>query len=259
MKTTGIIVALISILIPNLTKAQFEWPNGAKAAVIFTYDDALDCHLDVAVPQLDEYGFKGTFYCTGQSPSLYKRLDEWRKIAQNGHELGNHTLFHPCDGDKFDWVKPVYDLNNYTIEQLLNELKTANTLLKGIDGKNERTFGYTCSNYIAGGKDFTAEIKKLFNAARCDGPIPETMENYKTWKAPSWGVNEPTAENLIKYVNAARQKGTIAVFMFHSVGGGYLNVGAKEHRKLLQYVKNHKNEFYCDSFLEVMNYIKSQE
>jgi len=138
-------------------------------------------------------------------------------------------------------------------------LKTANTLLKGIDGKNERTFGYTCSNYIAGGKDFTAEIKKLFNAARCDGPIPETMENYKTWKAPSWGVNEPTAENLIKYVNAARQKGTIAVFMFHSVGGGYLNVGAKEHRKLLQYVKNHKNEFYCDSFLEVMNYIKSQE
>lgn len=252
------LVLIVFFINMGVANAQFKWPDGAKAAVVFTYDDGLDCHLDVAVPQLDEFGFKGTFYCTGNSQSLYNRTEEWREIAKRGHEIGNHTLFHPCDGEKFDWVKQEYDLNNYSVNQLVAELKTANTLLKAIDGKSERSFGYTCSNYIAGGVDFTDEIQKLFAAARCDGPVPETMDGYKTWKAPSWGVNEPSDEELIAFAEKAKQNGTIAVFMFHSVGGGYLNVGANEHRKLLEYIKNNNNDFYCDTFLEVMKYIKSQ-
>ena len=236
--------------------AQFIWPNGAKAAVCLTYDDALDCQLDVAVPQLDAVGFKGTFFCTGKSPCLYNRLDEWRAIAKNGHELGNHTLFHPCDGERLDWVKPEYDLNHYTPEQLLTELKTANTLLKAIDGNGKRTFGYTCSDVVAGGKNFVDEIKPLFSAARRDGPIPETMNGFDIYQSPSWGVNNPTVEELIAYVEKAKENGTIAVFMFHSVGGGYLNVGAEEHRRLLEYLRENKDDFCCATFGEVMQYIK---
>ena len=249
------VVLLISLFVVTEIQAQFKWPDGKKAAVVFTYDDGLDCHLDVAVPQLDEFGFKGTFFCPGQSTSLYNRMDEWRKIAKNGHEIGNHTLFHPCDGKKGDWVKPEYDLNNYSPEQIVNELRTANTLLKAIDGNENRTFGYTCSDYIAGGVDFTPDVKKLFVAARCDGPVPETMNNYDIFKTPSWGVDSPTAEDLIAYVEKARKNSTIAVFMFHSVGGGYLNVGAEEHHKLLEYIKENEDEFYTGTFMEVMKYI----
>ncbi len=256
MKGFIFLVLIVFMAVSFHGNAQFKWPDGKKAAVVFTYDDGLDCHLDIAVPQLDEFGFKGTFYCTGNSPSLYNRLEEWRKIAENGHELGNHTLFHPCDGKRGDWVKPEYDLTKYTREQIINELRTANTLLKAIDGKTERTFGYTCSDYMAGGIDFTGDIKKMFTAARCDGPVPETMEGYTVFKTPSWGVNSPTAEELIAYVNMAREKGTIAVFMFHSVGGGYLNVGAAEHRKLLEFIKTNEKDFYSASFIEVMKYIQ---
>lgn len=256
MRRFGFVFLMIFMTISVNTNAQFKWPDGKKAAVVFTYDDGLDCHLDVAVPQLDEFGFKGTFYCTGNSQSLYKRLEEWRQIANNGHELGNHTLFHPCDGKRFDWVKPEYDLNSYTTDQLIAELNVANTLLKAIDGKTDRTFGYTCSDYVAGGKDFTGEIEKLFTGARCDGLMPETMQSYNVYKTPSWMAVDPTAGQLIEYVEKAREKGTIAVIMFHSVGGGYLNVGADEHRKLLEFVKNNEKDFYTGTFLEVMNYIK---
>jgi len=256
MKGLLFFTTVLFLFVSSIANAQFKWPNGKKAAVVFTYDDGLDCHLDVAVPQLDEFGFKGTFFCTGNSPSLYNRLEEWRKIVKNGHELGNHTLFHPCDGSRFDWVKPEYDLNKYTHEQIVNELLTANTLLKAIDGNTDRTFGYTCSDFIAGGVNFTDDIKKMFSAARCDGPVPLTMEGYTVFKTPSWGVNSPTADELIAYVNKARVNGTIAVFMFHSVGGGYLNVGAEEHRKLLEYVKENEADFYTGTFLEVMQYIK---
>ena len=47
-----------------------------------------------------------------------------------------------------------FDLNNYTIEQLLAELKTANTLLKAIDGNEKRTFAYTCSDTFMNVMDY---------------------------------------------------------------------------------------------------------
>lgn len=255
---------LLSILFFALSflkqvNAQFKWPGGAKAAVVFTYDDGLDCHLDVAVPQLDEFEFKGTFYCTGNSKSLYNRLEEWREIAKNGHELGNHTLFHPCDGKRFDWVKPEYDLSEYTLDQIIVELQTANTLLKAVDGKTNRTFGYTCSNFVAGGVDFTTNISEMFAAARCDGPVPGNMEDYNIHKTPSWGVNSPSIEDLVAYLKEAKDNGTIAVFMFHSVGGGYLNVGAEEHRALLQYIRDNQQDYYCATFFEVTQYIKQNK
>lgn len=255
MKRIGLI-SLVFLMVSMISNAQFRWPDGKKAAVVFTYDDALDCHLDVAVPQLDQFGFKGTFYCTGNSPALFYRTEEWRKIAQNGHELGNHTLFHPCNGEQFDWVKPEYNLNKYTIEQLIAELKTASTLLKAFDGKKERTFAYTCSNISIGENDFSDQIQPLFTAARADGPVPQTMTGYNIYKAPSWMVENRKAEEMIDYLNEAKAKGTIAVFMFHSVGGGYLNVDAEEHRKLLEYIKKNESDFYTGTFQEVMKYIE---
>jgi sialate O-acetylesterase len=256
------LVSLILLSIPALINAQFKWPNGAKAAVCLTYDDALDGQLDYAIPQLDSFGLKGTFFCTGNSSCLYQRLDEWRKAANNGHELGNHTLFHPCiknrpDGRKFDWVKPEYDLGNYNMVQLFNELKTANTLLKAIDGQESRTYGYTCSDCTVGGVQFADSLKSIFTAARSDGPIPQTMEGYNIFKAPSWTVVDNSAAELISYVNQARDKGTIAIFMFHSVGGGYLNVGSAQHRQLLEYISQHRKDFYCAAFREIMDYIKN--
>jgi len=255
MKYFGFLVLFIFVVCET-TVAQFKWPDGKKAVVVFTYDDGLDCHLDVAVPQLDEFGLKGTFFCTGNSNSLDVRMEDWRAIVKNGHELGNHTLFHPCDGTGQDWVKPEYDLRNYTPEQIVAELKVASTLLKAIDGKDKRTFAFTCGDCFAGDYDFSKEIEKQFVAARLDGPVPGNMNQYDVYKTPSWGVNSPTADELIAYVQQAMDKGTIAIFMFHSVGGGYLNVGAEEHHKLLQFVKEHESELYNGTFMEVEEYIK---
>ena len=256
MRTLLILILTVFAFSSN---AQFKWPNGAKAAVVFTYDDGLDCDLDVVVPQLDEFGLKGTFFCTGNSPSLYNRTEEWRAITKRGHELGNHTLFHPCDGTGQDWVKPEYDLRTYTPEQIVAELKTANTLLKAIDGKTERSYGYTCSHFVANGVDFTDSIKNIFVAARCEGPIPETMDGYKTWKTPSFMSVDPEIDDLIAKVDEAKAKGTIVVFMFHNVGGGYLNTAADVHKQLLQYVSENSDDLYSDSFINVMKYVKENQ
>ena len=39
-----------------------RWHNDATAAVSFTFDDGLQCHRDKALPLLDAFGIKATFY-----------------------------------------------------------------------------------------------------------------------------------------------------------------------------------------------------
>ena len=252
----SVLVSISSIHAQN-DQSIFKWPENYTAAVCLTYDDGLDCHLDVAVPELDSYNLKGTFYCTGFSNSLRNRMEEWRAITLNGHEIGNHTLFHPCNGARFDWVKPEYDLRTYTMTQIRTELLTANTFLTAVDGKNERTFAYTCSDFEVNNISFVDSIRNMFVAARSDGPIPASMDMIDLYFAPSWGVVDPSGTDLINYVKEAREKGTIAIFMFHSVGGGYLNVSREAHKELLAYLKANEDVIWTDTFMNVMKYVRN--
>jgi sialate O-acetylesterase len=82
------------------------------------------------------------------------------------------------------------------------------------------------------------------------------MQDVNLHYTPSWGVNDPTGEELIAYVEEAKAKGTVAIFMFHSVGGGYLNVSAEAHETLLAYLEENREELWTDTFLNVTNYIR---
>src|SRR3954471_1640319 len=105
------------LLLGFAASAQFNqaW-QGKKCAVVLTYDDALNVHLDNAIPVLDSLGLKATFYLSAYLPGCRRRIDDWKKAAAKGCELGNHTLFHPCIGNMSgrEWVKPEVDMSKYT-------------------------------------------------------------------------------------------------------------------------------------------------
>ncbi|QDT00841.1 polysaccharide deacetylase family protein [Adhaeretor mobilis] len=242
-------------------ESHFTWPDGAVAAVCLTYDDGLDCHLDLAAPDLESHGFRGTFYCHGASGSLAKRTDEWRALAKRGHELGNHSLFHPCmgvegNGKKREWIVPEYAMENYTVRRMKDELWVANTLLRAVDGKKERTYGYTCSESDAGGKSFIPEVKKLFPGARGVGPVPNSMAEFDCYYTPSFMVIDHPAADLIAQAEEAARNGTVATLMFHSVGGGHLNVSKEAHREFLGYLKRNRARFYVAPFVDVINWVQ---
>ena len=90
------ILLLAGIVCKNANAQGNATWQGKRCAVVLTYDDALDVDLDNAIPALDSLGLKATFYLSGYSGTLNTRLKEWRAVAAEGHELGNHTLFHPC-------------------------------------------------------------------------------------------------------------------------------------------------------------------
>ena len=261
MKTFAIVILLQILTIQVFSQDTFLWPNKANAAVCLTYDDGLDCHLDTALVDLNHYNLKGSFYCPGKSKSLYLRMDEWRELVDQGHELGNHSLFHPCLKIKegraeFDWIKPEYDLANYTIEQIVAELDVGNTLLKAVDGKSKRTYAYTCGDYVTGEDDFSDKINHLFSGARAAGPMLESMEEAHLYKIPSWCVNEHSGEDMIAFVEQAADKGTVAVIMFHGIGMNNLKVSRKAHRELLSHLAQHPERFWVATFSDMVDYVR---
>ena len=78
MKKIWLAVILFYGILQNAS-AQFNMPwQGKKCAVVLTYDDAINQHLDNAIPLLDSLELKATFYLTGFSTSIQARLNEWK-------------------------------------------------------------------------------------------------------------------------------------------------------------------------------------
>lgn len=248
----------------NLCHAQNEsanW-NGKKCAVVLTYDDALNVHLDKVIPALDSFNFKGTFYLITSVPAVTNRIEEWRTAAKKGHELGNHTLYHPCDGSLpgREWVPKDNDLSTYTVSRAVNEIKSSNQLLKDIDGKSERTFAYPCGDLKIKDTLFYDYVKNDFVAAR------GVQQGYLSAKAVdltnvnTFGESGSTAEQMIAQIEEAEKAGSFIVFLFHGVGGEHpLNVDLEEHQKLLEYLKKRKKDIWVTTMVDLGKYIQKKQ
>jgi len=258
-KTTGGSAAAVS-------GQAFVWPNGARAAVCLTYDDGIDGHVDIVAPDLEAVDLRGSFYVPGGSESLAGRMDQWRAMDRRGHEIGNHSLFHPClrtstEGRVREWLKPEFELEHYTVRRMVAELSLANTLLQAVDGKTKRTYAYVCSDHLAGGEPYVDGIRPLFTAARTGGDsIVADMRTLDIHLVPSWGVSGVDAQEMIDFVNAAADAGTMAVFMFHGVGGGHkLNVSRQAHRILIEYLDAHRERIWTGTFAAVTDHVRAEK
>jgi len=257
---THLLAAGSLLLAAQNTHAQTTsvW-NGKQCAVVLTYDDAIDVDLDNAIPALDSLKLRGTFYLIGSSPVVAKRLPEWRRAAQRGHELGNHALMHPCDGSLpgRGFVTPDNDLSKYTVSRAVAEIRATNTLLQAIDGKTARTFAYPCGDRQIGGVTFYDQLKKDFVAARGVTGGLQTPAQVQLDNVNCYSINGQSAEYMLDLVKKAQQSHTLLVFLFHGVGGGHsLNVDLAAHRQLLRYLKAHEKEIWIAPMVEVAEKIR---
>jgi peptidoglycan/xylan/chitin deacetylase (PgdA/CDA1 family) len=245
--------------------APFLWPNGAKAAVVLSYDDGVDVDLDNVAPDLEAAGLRGTFFVPGHSESLAKRLPEWRALAARGHEIGNHAIFHPClrtvpQGGR-DWVRPEYALESYTVPRMVDELRAANTTLLALDGETVRTLGYNCGDTTAGGQSYVDAARPLFLAARIgEDRIAADVRALDPMLVPSWMVQDVTGEQMIAFVKKAVDAGGLAVFMFHGVGGGHsINISREAHQQLLAWLAANRQTVWTDTFRAVMAHVTAEQ
>ena len=243
----------------SISLSAQDW-NKKQCAVVLTYDDALNIHLDQVVPALDSVGLKGTFYLIASSPAFTNRLEEWKKVATKQHELANHSLFHPCNGSLpgRSFVTPDYNLATYSVRRMTDELKMTNAMLQALDGKKERTFAYPCGDININGVPYLEPVQKDFVAARGVQGEMVKQNNVNLYNVGSYMINGQSGDELIEMVKKAMQTNSMIVFLFHGVGGEHsLNVSLAAHRKLLRYLKANEKKIWNTTFLDAAKYIQA--
>jgi len=226
-----------------------------RAVVSLTFDDALDVHLDRAMPILDAAGLPATFYVNLGSEFFTSRLGDWRSAAARGHELGNHTIFHPGVSTK-TWVTEGIAIDNYSLDRMRVELDIANRMLEAVDGKAQRSFAFPCSNPWLGRPgwprraltrlglertrlmgwvdrfgldfgsqlvDYTPLVRTAFPAARCGGMSVQDVAATPSdrHRVRAVGGDGENIEALSAAVDLAKARGAWLVLVFHGIGGGH--------------------------------------
>jgi len=230
-----------------------DWRD-RDAAVVLSYDDALAQHLDNVAPELERTGLPATFYVTVSAEGFVQRIDEWRALAARGHELGNHTMYHPCDGSLpgRDWVQPEYDLSTWSVQRMVDNLRMTSVLLQLVDGESERSFAYTCGDTRAGGQSFVEAIMPMFPAARGVQGGMQTRSDLDLYNLRIFSVEGHDAGQLTAAVDAAVASGSLLIFLFHGVGGGHsLNATTEAHAALLDYLANRRDQVWVATLRDV--------
>ena len=259
MKLKLFVAALISMIASHPAAAQgFAWPEGRKAAIVLTYDDAAPSQLDNAVPQLDAVGLKGTFFLNARFGEA--DVARWRAAAVSGHELGNHTLFHPCPAGSFEMEKQ-YESEGYSMRGMLAEVAAMNTLLHALDGKTGRTMGIPCGRPLAGGQSYLGPLREsgLIRYVRNnigEGAVIADPAKLDPMDVPCRSFAESaTAEDYIAFVKQVEASGGMGVIVFHGVGGDWLAVSNEAHRGLLKYLKERQSTIWVAPFQSVMDHV----
>jgi peptidoglycan/xylan/chitin deacetylase (PgdA/CDA1 family) len=256
----AILASLLALFAALPSHAANLWPDGARAAVVLTYDDALESQLDHAVPELDAAGFKATFFLSGVQQ---KDVDRWRAAAAEGHELGNHTIFHPCSKADFP-ADARYTSEAYTPESMLKEIAQQGVLLTAIDGRPRHGFATPCGESRAGGQDYLEPLRQsgLVTYARGVVTLPADLSRdvatIDPMHVPSQGFGEgTTTAQLIDLVQRAEAGNGWAVFLFHGVGGDHLQVTDAVHRDFIAWLSAHRREVWVATLQQAIDWARS--
>jgi len=258
------IIFLLIIFIYNgnaYAQTDTTW-NHKKCAVVLTYDDGLNIDLANVIPALDSLGLKGTFYISDYFDGLNAQINGWRKAAAEGHELANHTIWHPCDGSLpgRSFVKPDYDLHTYTVNRMDNEILEMNNILKAIDGKEERTFAFPCGDIKIHDSAYLDYMKYKFVAARGVTPEMLPIDKVDLNNVGCYMENGASGDEMIALVKKAMQMHTLLVFLFHGVGGEHnINVSLAAHSKLLHFLKQNGKDIWIAPMIDVAKFIKKNQ
>lgn len=223
-----------------MTTAPF--PGGRRAAVSLTYDDCLPCHRLAVAPALSARGLLGTFYCPASSGDLHANVESWRAVARSGHELGNHTCFHPCRRrEGAAWPDPAYDLKTYSRRRIVDELHLAERVLQLVDGNDRRSYAATCGNTTVGPdgaeESFVDDLRRFATVVRSGrgGVQPLRKPDFVLGSHSADGKDAATTIAAIEPVLAS---GGWLLIEMHGVGVGShgLFVAEDQHTRILDWI-----------------------
>ena len=246
-------------------KSTFAWPERTRGAVSITYDDALPCHYESVVPAWEVYALHVT--CYTNINALMNDPDVWRDVAAKGHELGNHSIFHPCrkEKKKDSWIADEYNLCTYTARRWSDEMRIANTILESLDGRKNRSYGNTCCNTEIGQGDTLQSLEpliaELFVAGRgpCNRQVVDVGKiNFNA--LGHYSGDQRTFDQIQHEIDCAIAFGGWIIYMIHGVGEGThgLYMDPVVHKTLVSYLGDRQDSIWTAPVATVATYLRDR-
>ena len=240
---------------------SFCWPAGKRGAVSLSFDDARLSQIDRGMAIFDAQGVKATFYV---SPGgVTQRLDGWKAAVARGHEIGNHTVRHPCSGN-FKWSRDKA-LEDYSIEQLEREILDANRFVEETLGVTPATFAYPCGETFVGRGRHTVSyvpvIAEHFLVGR--GARNETYNDpafCDLAQAACMGSDGKSLEQLKSMVDRAVADSGWLILCGHEIGdSGFQTTLAPALEALCRYCNDPANGIWIDTVETIGRHVAERQ
>jgi peptidoglycan-N-acetylglucosamine deacetylase len=240
---------------------SFHWPKGKRGALSLSFDDGRATQIDNGLALLDRYGVKATFYL---NPDAVKgNLEGWKRAVAKGHEIANHTMTHPCTGNKsFSRKNALEDL---TLNRIRDEMIGANNFLKEQLGVTPKTFAYPCGQSFVGRgqkvQSYVPLVAELFLAGRGwlneDPNDPLFFDMAQTLSVPSDRLD---FDRIKPQIERSMNRGSWIVFAGHDIANqdGQFTTRISMLEDLLRYVQDPANGVWIDTVQNIASYIIKQ-
>ncbi len=98
----------------------------SEKVVALSFDDGPSVpYTEEILSVLRKHNVKATFYVIGQNAKEYPNLI--KKIMAEGHDLGNHTMYH-------------HPMKKQTVQNMVQEIQSVDTVLRNLGYQGEITF-----------------------------------------------------------------------------------------------------------------------
>jgi peptidoglycan-N-acetylglucosamine deacetylase len=238
----------------------FQWPSGKRAAVSLSFDDARLSQIDVGLALLNQHRVKATFFL--QTANIHNRLEGWKKAVADGHEIGSHTVTHPCTGNYA--FSRQNALEDYTLQMMEDQLDKADSQIQQLLGVKPKTFAYPCGQKFVGRgldvRSYVPLVAEHFIAGR--GYLDESPNDpafCDLAQAMGTPFDDMDLQHMKDIVGEAAGKGRWVIFVGHEIGArGYQVTDATALGALCDYLKDPTNGIWLGTVEEVARYVRKQ-
>ena len=242
--------------------AEFNspWPGDCQSAVSLTFDDGTASQLELAVPMLNEMNLQGTFYLNPRE-DYEQKLAPWRDVAATGHEVGNHTVSHPCAANNV--VAPTLPphwgpdegrrrtLEEMTLEEMDADIAEASRRIQTlVPEQSAFSFAYPCYQSFVG-RGITRQSYVPLVARHCiagrgvgEKPIandPAYCDLAYLW---AWRCERMTGAELVGLAESTVAQGRWGILVFHGIHAGHLSIGERDLAELCAFLARHRERVW---------------
>ncbi|MEZ4860866.1 MAG: polysaccharide deacetylase family protein [Caldilineaceae bacterium] len=232
-----------------MTTISSPWPNACQGAISLTFDDGVQSQLDLAIPMLDRHGLRATFYVNPRD-NYRDQLVPWRAAALNGHEIGNHTISHPCSKN-FAFIADSgrRALEEMTLADIEAEIVEAGRRIQEvIPEQTAVSYGYTCYQPFVGRgptrQSYVPVVARHCVAGRGRGERPNDPRHCDLWYLWSTPCERMTGAELVGLAEQAAAQGRWVILTFHGINEGNLLVAAGDLEELCVYLARQQERIW---------------